>query len=104
LTIPVLFYGDDHGIVIGTHRHGWLGDASVRIRSASSATRVPATESASTGGNASPAAPGSFGDDDYSPLVRIGTSGPVDNAPIVASGDAPHDVAGLEHHVLKAAW
>jgi hypothetical protein len=45
-------------------------------------------------GNPTEAKPGSIGDADYSPLVRIGTSGPVYNAPIVASGDAPHDVAG----------
>lgn len=35
--------------------------------------------------------PGSIGDADYSPLVRIGETGPVYNAPIVASGPAPHD-------------
>jgi hypothetical protein len=45
-------------------------------------------------GNPTEAKPGSIGDDEYSPLVRIGTSGPVYNAPIVASGDAPHDLAG----------
>jgi len=45
-------------------------------------------------GNPTEAKPGSVGDADYSPLVRIGTSGPVYNAPIVASGDAPHDLAG----------
>jgi hypothetical protein len=45
-------------------------------------------------GNPTAAAPGSVGDADYSPIVRIGTSGPIYNAPIVASGDAPHDVAG----------
>jgi hypothetical protein len=38
------------------------------------------------------AKPGSVGDAEYSPLVRIGASGPVYNAPIVASGDAPRDV------------
>jgi hypothetical protein len=27
-------------------------------------------------------------------LVRIGANGPVYNAPIVASGDSPHDIAG----------
>ena len=45
-------------------------------------------------GNPTEAKPGSIGDADYSPLVRIGTSGPVYNAPIVASGNAPHDLAG----------
>jgi hypothetical protein len=45
-------------------------------------------------GNPTAAVPGSVGDADYSPLVRIGTSGPVYNAPIVASGEAPHDLAG----------
>jgi hypothetical protein len=45
-------------------------------------------------GNPTEAKPGSIGDADYSPLVRIGTSGPVYNAPIVASGSAPHDLAG----------
>jgi hypothetical protein len=45
-------------------------------------------------GNPTEAKPGSIGDDDYSPLVRIGASGPVYNAPIVAAGDAPHDIAG----------
>jgi hypothetical protein len=44
-------------------------------------------------GNPTAAKPGSVGDADYSPLVRIGSSGPVYNAPIVASGDAPHDIA-----------
>ena len=47
-----------------------------------------------TAGNPTEAKPGSVGDDDYSPLVRIGANGPVYNAPIVASGDAPHDIAG----------
>jgi hypothetical protein len=45
-------------------------------------------------GNPTEAKPGSVGDANYSPLVRIGSSGPVYNAPIVASGDAPHDIAG----------
>ena len=45
-------------------------------------------------GNPTKVKPGSVGDADYSPLVRIGTSGPVYNAPIVASGAAPHDIAG----------
>ena len=45
-------------------------------------------------GNPTEAKPGSVGDDDYSPLVRIGAKGPVYNAPIVASGDSPHDIAG----------
>lgn len=40
------------------------------------------------------AKPGSIGDEQYSPLVRVGDSGPVYNAPIVASGDAPHDING----------
>jgi hypothetical protein len=39
------------------------------------------------------AKPGSIGDAQYSPLVRIGSSGPVYNAPIVASGAQPHDIA-----------
>jgi hypothetical protein len=41
------------------------------------------------------AKPGSIGDAQYSPLVRIGSTGPVYNAPIVASGTNPHDLA---HH------
>jgi hypothetical protein len=45
-------------------------------------------------GNPTEAKPGSIGDEDYSPLVRIGTSGPIYNAPIVASGDVPHDLSG----------
>jgi hypothetical protein len=40
------------------------------------------------------AVPGSVGDADYSPVVRLGPGGPVFNAPIVAAGDAPHDIAG----------
>jgi len=56
-----------------------------------SPTRVLKTDAM---GNPTEAKPGSIGDADYSPLVRIGTSGPVYNAPIVASGDAPHDLAG----------
>jgi hypothetical protein len=56
-----------------------------------SPTRVLKTDA---DGNPTEAKPGSIGDDDYSPLVRIGPTGPVYNAPIVASGDAPHDVAG----------
>jgi hypothetical protein len=56
-----------------------------------SPTRVLKTDAT---GNPTEAKPGSVGDDDYSPLVRIGTSGPVYNAPIVASGVAPHDLAG----------
>jgi hypothetical protein len=55
-----------------------------------SPTRVLKTDAL---GNPTEAKPGSIGDGDYSPLVRIGTSGPVYNAPIVASGDAPHDLA-----------
>lgn len=43
-------------------------------------------------GNPTAAKPGSVGDAEYSPLVRIG-QGPVYNAPIVASGDAPYDIA-----------
>ena len=42
-------------------------------------------------GNPTEVKPGSVGDANYSPLVRIGASGPVYNAPIVASGSAPHD-------------
>jgi len=45
-------------------------------------------------GNPTDAHPGSVGDADYSPLVRIGAGGPVYNAPIVASGDTPHDIDG----------
>ena len=56
-----------------------------------SPVRVLKTDAA---GNPTQAKPGSVGDDDYSPLVRIGANGPVYNAPIVASGDAPHDIAG----------
>jgi hypothetical protein len=56
-----------------------------------SPTRILKTDAM---GNPTEAKPGSIGDDDYSPLVRIGTSGPVYNAPIVASGDSPHDIAG----------
>jgi hypothetical protein len=56
-----------------------------------SPTRVLKTDAL---GNPTEAKPGSIGDADYSPLVRIGTGGPVYNAPIVASGDAPHDLAG----------
>jgi hypothetical protein len=56
-----------------------------------SPTRVLKTDAM---GNPTEAKPGSIGDADYSPLVRIGASGPVYNAPIVASGNAPHDLAG----------
>ncbi len=56
-----------------------------------SPTRVLKTDA---DGNPTEAKPGSVGDADYSPLVRIGSDGPVYNAPIVASGDAPHDIAG----------
>jgi hypothetical protein len=56
-----------------------------------SPTRVLKTDA---DGNPTEAKPGSVGDADYSPLVRIGANGPVYNAPIVASGDAPHDLAG----------
>lgn len=56
-----------------------------------SPTRVLKTDAA---GNPIEAKPGSVGDADYSPLVRIGAGGPVYNAPIVAAGDAPHDIAG----------
>lgn len=45
-------------------------------------------------GNPTEAKPGSVGDADYSPLVRVGSGGPVYNAPIVAAGNAPHDIAG----------
>jgi hypothetical protein len=45
-------------------------------------------------GAPSVAKPGSVGDAAYSPLVRVGADGPVFNAPIVASGAAPHDVTG----------
>ncbi len=41
-------------------------------------------------GNPTGAKPGSVGDAQYSPLVKVGSI--VYNAPIVASGDAPHDV------------
>jgi hypothetical protein len=40
------------------------------------------------------AVPGSVGDAAYSPLVQLKPGGTVYNAPIVAAGDAPHDVAG----------
>ncbi len=56
-----------------------------------SPTRVLETDAM---GNPTEAKPGSIGDDDYSPLVRIGSGGPVYNAPIVASGDTPHDISG----------
>jgi hypothetical protein len=55
-----------------------------------SPTRVLKTDA---DGNPTEAKPGSIGDAAYSPLVRIGSSGTVYNAPIVASGDAPHDIA-----------
>jgi hypothetical protein len=45
-------------------------------------------------GNPTKAQAASVGDAAYSPLVRIGASGTVYNAPIVASGAHPHDIAG----------
>jgi hypothetical protein len=55
-----------------------------------SATRVLKTGPA---GGPTTAQPGSVGDANYSPLVRLSASGPVYNAPIVASGETPHDIA-----------
>jgi hypothetical protein len=56
-----------------------------------SPTRVFRVDAA---GTPTDAKPGSVGDEEYSPLVRIGNSGPVYNAPIVAACDAPHDIDG----------
>jgi hypothetical protein len=55
-----------------------------------SPTRIVTTDAS---GNPTAAKAGSVGDAAYSPLVRIGSGSTVYNAPIVASGEAPHDIA-----------
>jgi hypothetical protein len=57
-----------------------------------SPTRVLTTDAS---GNPTAAKAGSVGDAAYSPLVRIGSGSTVYNAPIVAAGESPHDIA---HH------
>jgi hypothetical protein len=70
---------------------GTIGKLSYQGTVDFSPTRILKTDA---DGNPTDAHPGSVGDPDYSPLVRIGAGGPVYNAPIVASGDAPHDIDG----------
>jgi len=55
-----------------------------------SPTRVLTTDAS---GNPTAAKAGSVGDGAYSPLVRIGSGSTVYNAPIVAAGESPHDIA-----------